>query len=94
MSLVALPAPTESNDDCTQGRMLAHSPRQRRVATWEKDEMVEIRTAQTERLVALLPEQPPLRQLRSAFPAHRVATDPEHDNLGRLCLRAGGGIVP
>ncbi len=44
LSLVALPGPAKLNDDCAQGRVLAGSPRQRRIATWKKDQMVQIRT--------------------------------------------------
>ena len=56
--------------------------------------MVEIRTVQTERLVALHPETPPLGQLCSAFLAHRVTEDPENDDVIRLLSRAGGRLSP
>ena len=56
--------------------------------------MVEIRTAQTERLVALHPETPPLASCVPHSSHTRVTEDPENDDVIRLLSRAGGRLSP
>ena len=94
LPLVTLPGPAEPNDDGAQGRVLAGASGQRGVATGKKDEVVEIRAAQAERLVALHPEKPPLGQLCPALAAHRVSTNPEDDDVSRRHSRAGSRRCP
>ncbi len=85
LPLIPLAGPTEPYDDRPQRRVRAGSSSERRATTRQKDEMIEIRTAETEWSAILHSETLPLQELRLAFLARRISDDRKDDDLRSLC---------
>jgi len=81
LPLVPLPRTAETDDDGTEGRIPARSSRERRIATRQEHEMIEIRTREAQRPFRFQSEEAPLAKLFATLFADRVSDDPKHDDL-------------
>jgi hypothetical protein len=81
LSFVPLARTAEPDDYSLERRVLARSPGERRIATLQEHEMVEIGAGETHWPAGVHAKEPPPAELLAALGTHRVADDPEHHDL-------------